>query len=46
MANKTGYAELALACDDVLTVLNRRINGRPVDQFSQPVREAIENVTA
>ena len=45
MANKTDYVELGLACADVCRALDRGMKGRKLDDLSQSVREAIEQLT-
>ena len=45
MANKSDYVELGLTCADVCKALNRGMNGKKLDDLSQPVREAIEQLT-
>ncbi|KAF9650091.1 hypothetical protein BDM02DRAFT_3112699 [Thelephora ganbajun] len=45
MINKVDYVELGLACADVCRALDRGMNGRQVDQISQLVFEAIEQLT-
>ena len=45
MANKSDYVELGLACADVCKVLDRRMNEKKLDDLSQSVREAIEQLT-
>ena len=45
MVNKTDYVELGLACARVCKALDRGMNGRRVDELSQPVFEAIEQLT-
>ena len=45
MANKADYVELGLACADVCKALDRGIKGRKLDDLSQSVREAIEQLT-
>ena len=44
-ANKADYVELGLACADVCKALDRGMNGRKLDDLSQSVREAIEQLT-
>ena len=43
--NKTDYVGLGLACADVCKVLDRGVRGRRADELSQPVFEAIEQLT-
>ena len=45
MTNKTDYVELGLVCADVCKALDRGMKGRRVDALSQPVCEAIEQLT-
>ena len=45
MANKADYVELGLACADVCKALDRGMKGRKLDDLSQSVREAIEQLT-
>ena len=44
MANKADYVELGLACADVCKALDRGMKGRKLDDLSQSVREAIEQL--
>ena len=46
MANEIDYVELGLACADVCRALDRGMNGRRVDELSQPVFEAIAQLTS
>ena len=45
MTNKSDYVELGLACADVCKALDRGTNGRRLDDLSQSVREAINQLT-
>ena len=45
MINKTDCVDLGLACADVCRVLYRGIKGRRLDEVSQPVLEAIGELT-
>ena len=45
MANRTDYVELGLACAEVCNALDRGMNGRRMDELSQSVFEAIEQLT-
>ena len=45
MANRTDYVELGLACAEVCKALDRGMNGRRMDDLSQSVFEAIEQLT-
>ena len=44
MLNKSDYVELGLACADVCKALERGMNGRRVDELSQSVHEATEQL--
>lgn len=46
MVNETDYAELGLACANVCRALDRGMSGKRVDELSQSVLEAIEQLTA
>lgn len=45
MVKEADYVELGLTCADVCGALNRGTNGRRVDQLTQPVLRAIEQLT-
>ena len=45
MTNKADYVELGLACADVCRALDRGMNGKKLDDLSQPVCEAISQLT-
>ena len=45
MINEEDYVDLGLACAEVCKVLDRGMNGRRVDELSQPVFEAIGQLT-
>jgi len=45
MIDKMDYIELGLACAGVCEALDRGINGRRVNQLSQSVLMAIEQLT-
>ena len=45
MANRSDYVELGLTCAEVCGALDRGMNGRRMDELSQPVFEAIEQLT-
>ena len=45
MANGSDYVELGLACAEVCKALDRGMNGRRMDELSQSVFEAIEQLT-
>ena len=44
MANRAEYIELGLACADVCKALHRGMNGKEVDDLSQSVREAVNQL--
>jgi len=44
MINKVDYVELGLACADVCQAICRGMKGRPADEFSESLREAIEQL--
>ena len=44
MLNQLDYVELGLACVDVCRALDRGVNGRRVDELSQSVYEATEQL--
>ena len=44
MVNETDYVDLGLACADVCKALDRGMNGRRVDELSQSVLEAIQQL--
>ena len=44
MANQAGYIELGLYCADVCAALERGMDGKKLDDLSQCVREAIEQL--
>ena len=44
MANELEFVELGLFCADICTALNRGVNGRRLDTFSQSVRNAINQL--
>ena len=46
MLNEEDYVEIALACADVCSSLDRGINGKQLDELSEPVLEAIEKLTS
>lgn len=46
VANERDYVELGLTCADVSQVLDRGLNGRQLDDLSQSVLGAIEQLTA
>jgi hypothetical protein len=45
MINKTDYVDLGLACADVCRALDRGMNGKKLDDLSQSVCEAINQLT-
>ena len=45
MANKSDYVELGLTCANVCKALRRGMSGRKLDDLSQSVREAVEQLT-
>jgi len=45
MANKLDYVELGLSCANICGVLDRGMNGRQLDEFSQSVGDAINQLT-
>lgn len=45
MANKEDCVNLGLACADVCKALDRGMDGRRMDELSQPVFGAIEQLT-
>jgi len=45
MANSADYVELGLACADVCKALDRGMNGKGLNDLSQSVREAINQLT-
>ena len=45
MVNESDYVDLGLACTDVCRALDRGMSGRRVDELSQSVLEAIEQLT-
>ena len=44
MANRADYVELGLACADVCKALQRGLGEKKLDDLSQSVREAIEQL--
>ena len=44
MANKPDYVDLGLACANVCKALHRGMDGRELDDLSQSVRSAIEQL--
>ena len=45
MINEEDYVDLGLACADVCRTLDRGMRGRRVNELSQSVFEAIEQLT-
>ena len=45
MTNRSDYVDLGLACAEVCKALDRGMNGRRMDDLSQSVFEAIEQLT-
>ena len=45
MSNKSEYVELGLICAEVCGALKRGMNGKELDDLSQPVREGMEQLT-
>ena len=45
MANDQDYVDLGLSCADVCKALDRGLNGRRLDDLSQSVLGAIEQLT-
>jgi len=45
MANEQDYIDLGLHCDDVCKALDRGLNGRQLDELSEPTLGAIEQLT-
>jgi hypothetical protein len=46
MANELDYIELGLSCAEVCEALDQGLKGRQLDEISQPVLRAIEQLTA
>ena len=45
MANERDYVELGLSCADICKALDRGMNGRRLDEFSQSVSDATNQLT-
>ena len=45
MVNEIDYVDLGLACADVCRALDRGMGGRQVDEISESVFEAIQQLT-
>ena len=46
MANETDYVELGLFCSDICKALERGMNGKRLEDLSQSVCDAINQLTA
>ena len=46
MANKQDYVDLGLSCVDICKALERGMDGRELDELSQSVRDAIDDLKA
>ena len=46
MANKQGYVDIGLSCVDIYKALRRGMDGKGLDELSEPVREAIDELKA
>ena len=44
MTNERGYIEIGLSCAEICNALHRGMNGRRLEDLSQPVREAINQL--
>ena len=44
-ANKSDYVDLGLTCADVCKALHQGMDGKELDDLSQPVRKAIAKLT-
>jgi len=44
MANDLDYVELGLSCADICRALDRGMDGRPLEGFSQSVRDAMDQL--
>ena len=44
MVNERDYVELGFSCADICRAIERGIDGRKVDDFSGPVRDAIDQL--
>jgi len=44
MANQVDYIELGLSCADICRSLDRGMNGKKLDDLSQSVRDAINQL--
>ena len=45
MIDQADYVELGLACADVCTTLGRRLNGKKLNDLTDSVSEAINQLT-
>lgn len=45
MANELDFVELGLSCVDICKAIDRGMNGRRLDGFSQSMRDAIDQLT-
>ena len=45
MANELAYVDLGLSCADICKALDRGMNGRQLEEFSQSVRDAMAQLT-
>ena len=45
MANELDYVELGLSCADICRALDRGMDGRRLEEFSQSVCDAIHQLT-
>ena len=45
MANEQEYVEVGLSCADICKALDRRMNGKKLDDLSKSVRDAISQLT-
>jgi len=46
MANEVDYVELGLSCADICRALDRGMNGKKLNDLSQSVCDAINQLTA
>ena len=46
MANEADYVELGLSCADICRALERGVNGKKLNDLSQTVCDAINQLTA
>ena len=44
MANKEGFVDLGISCAEIYKALKRGMDGRELDELSESVREAIEEL--